>query len=654
MRSMIVVLVLLLTACSTAPTVGPCRLDVECDPGLVCCTQPSMRNGMCSRDCQEPACTDGSECGDGTVCCPGHEDGTRACRPAVMGEMTACGACEDDEGCPGETVCCGTGAATFCATSCERGSFDAGLDAGPPPPPGDGGGADGRGVDGGGVDGGTCEPGGIVVVAVSGDDLGSDYGTVETFGTAPVVGPGRAIVYRAYFESTSGTSGEAWFREAGPDSFFDRPQGVTGVGASLPTESGSAMVLGLQGNPVIAADGTVGFQVVLAGASGRENAAYVHDPETASSTLLVRENQAGAGPLDEPFLLLEPFTVRDRRSAFDGTLVFHSRFHSAAPSPRVTDPYGIWRVTPGSAPSVVILEQGSPVGLPPDTATYAPAAPQVAVTAAGVLAIATDINRSPTLGQDIDRGIFRFGRGSDEQITTAMSFTGAYRHLGLNTRGDLAYVETGSGGTFVVAEAGPVAGAARGEPIPDLAESTFVAPSAGLAYLDDGRVVFAATISGSPTRTGVFEQIDSGIRTLALEGQDVPGEPGLTIADIETVHVNGDGGIAIRARLAGTGIRSGFDTAILMTAPNGDLRLVLRADTEVTYLCVARTIRQVSMLSDQLPGTDIEVFGPGHAGLPRAITDDFAAAVHVSFVTDDGSPLEAILLLAQPSSTVAP
>ena len=138
------------------------------------------------------------------------------------------------------------------------------------------------------------------------------------------------------------------------------------------------------------------------------------------------------------------------------------------------------------------------------------------------------------------------------------------------------------------------------------------------------------------------------IRTLAIEGQDVPGAAGITLADIQTVHVNDEGGIAIRAQLAGDGVRSGFDTAILMTNEAGELQLMLRADTELMIGCRNLTIQRVSVLSDLIPGTEIEVFGPGHGGLPHAITDDGAAAVHIAFVPDGATETEAIVLVDQP------
>ena len=491
-------------------------------------------------------------------------------------------------------------------------------------------------------DGGMCAPPGIEVVAMSGDALG-DLGDMLTFGTAPVVGRDRTVVFRSFV-------GEAFI-----EALARRPQGmratpITFVGDSLSTGAGSQDVSALQGNPVVATDGSVGYQVVL---TGGDNAAFAFDPGSTTSAFLIAEGAGSAGPLGEPFVLLEPFTNRNRRTAYDGTLVFHSYFVSADPSPRITEPRGVWQATASTPPSVVILDDGQPVDIPPDTATYGPAEPQVSVTSSGVIAIATGIRRAPSAGFDIDRGIFRFGRSGDEQVVTAPSFTGAYVQTTLNASGDLAYVETGPGGTGVVVESGPVAEAARDQAVPDLPGATFVAPSAGLAYLNDGRIVFASSVEGGERDggMGVFAQTSGGIRTLAIEGQEVPGAPGVTIADIQTVHVNDDGGVAIRAVLAGDGVRSGFDTAILMTTPVGDLRLMLRADTELMVGCRNLIIQRVSVLSDLIPGTEVELFGPGHGGLPHAITDDGAVAVHIAFVPEGAEEVEVIVLVDQPPST---
>lgn len=490
-------------------------------------------------------------------------------------------------------------------------------------------------------DAGPCEPEGIDAIVISGDSV--DLGAVTSIGTAPVVGRDQTVVFRTFLEGFRGDRNEALIR-ASSDGVLDV---IASVGGSLPPEGDTAEVLAIQGNPVVATDGSVGYQVVL---EGGDNAAYAYDPTTMTSTLLVRENQAGAGPRDEPFALLEPFTLRNRRSAYNGALVFHSFFVSTDPSPSIGEPRGVWQVAAGSTPSVVILDDDQPVGIPIDTATYGPAEPQVAITSSNVVAIATGIRRAPSAGFDIDRGLFRFGRTGDEQIDVAESFTGAYVQLNLNAGGDIAYVETGPAGTGVIRETGPVAAAARGEAVPGLPGATFVAPSDGLAYLNDGRVVFLSEVMGGERdgARGVFEETDAGLRTLAIEGQEI--ESGLSIRTIQTVHANNEGGVALRVQLEGAGVRSGFDTAILMTNPAGELELMLRADTEMLIGCNNRVINRVSLLSDLIPGTEAELFGPGHAGLPHAITDAGSVAVHIAFVPEGATEFEAIVLVEQPES----
>ncbi len=107
--------------------------------------------------------------------------------------------------------------------------------------------------------------------------------------------------------------------------------------------------------------------------------------------------------------------------------------------------------------------------------------------------------------------------------------------------------------------------AREGEVAPDCGGATFAV--LGTPILSNGRIVFAATLTGngvtSSNNQGLFAGVPGNIRLVMRKGTQAPGQPaGCLYGQINEFAVNSMGNVAFRSTLSGTGVTTTNDTAV--------------------------------------------------------------------------------------------